>query len=96
MIGNDQEVWGVTIELHLEYKKPIPLDTEIKVMGRITGENSRFFMGSGEIVLPDGGVAASAKGKYLKVPLEKIAAFDAEENEWRVTTCEDDPEQIEV
>lgn len=96
LIGSEHEIWGVTLELNVEFKKPIPLETEIRVIGRITEENSRLFWGTGEIVLPDGSIAAAAKGKYLKVPLDKIADFDAAENEWRVTAREDDPEQIEI
>lgn len=90
----DTEVWGVTIELKLKYKKPIPLNEEIKVVGRITSESSRIFEGTGEIYLSNGDVAVTAEGKYLKVPLEKIADFDREENEWRLVPLENDPEEI--
>lgn len=96
LVGNDKEIWGLTIELNLTYKKPIPLGVELKVVGRITEENSRFFHGTGEILLPDGEVAVAARGKYLKAPLEKIADFDREENEWRVVERKDDPQSIEI
>ncbi|NVN99326.1 MAG: PaaI family thioesterase [Geobacteraceae bacterium] len=96
MIGNIADVWGVTLELTVEYKKPIPLDIELKVLGRITEEKSRFFSGSGEILLPDGSVAVSAKGRYLKVPLEKIADYDPAEFDWAVVERDDDPKEFEV
>ncbi len=92
----ETEVWGVTIELSVVYKKPVPLDEELKVIGRITSENSRFFEGTGEIVLKNGDIAVTAKGKYLKVPLEKITDFDKEENEWRIVESENDPKAIEI
>jgi len=92
----ETEVWGVTIELNLKFKKPIPLNQQLKVIGRITDENSRMFEGTGEIILPDGKVAVTARGKYLKVPIEKIADFDIEENEWRVVELESDPKEIEI
>lgn len=94
MIGSDSDVWGVTLELTVEYKKPIPLDVELRVVGRITEQNSRFFSGRGEILLPDGTVAALARGRYMKVPLEKIADFDPVEFEWGVVTRSDDPENF--
>lgn len=96
LVGAEQEVWGITIELNLSYKKPIPLGAELKVVGRITEQNSRFFEGTGEILLPGGEVAVTARGRYLKAPLGKIADFDPVLNEWRVVHREDDPESIEL
>jgi uncharacterized protein (TIGR00369 family) len=89
-----EEIWGVTLELTMTYRKPIPLGVELRVIGRVTEEKSRSYLGTGEILLPDGEIAVSAVGKYLKAPLEKIADFDAVENEWRVVRREDDPQQI--
>jgi acyl-coenzyme A thioesterase PaaI-like protein len=94
--GGNREVWGVTVELHLEYKKPIPLRCQLKVVGRVTEDGSRFFRGTGEIVLPTGEIAVTAQGRYLKASLEKIADFDPVENEWRVVEKPDDPTVIEV
>jgi uncharacterized protein (TIGR00369 family) len=96
LVGAEKEVWGLTIDLSLSYKKPIPLGVELKVVARITEQNSRFFHGSGEILLPGGEVAVTARGKYLKAPLEKIADFDPVINEWKVVAQEDDPESIEL
>ena len=91
MIGSKKEVWGVTLELTVEYKKPIPLGVELRVVGRITEQSSRLFNGTGEILLPDGTVAVLARGRYMKVPLDKIADFDPVEFEWGVVPKRDDP-----
>ena len=80
----DQEVWGVTAELNVRFRKPVPLDVELTAVGRITRDTRLLFEGTGELLLPDGTVAAEAKGRYLKLPLEKVADFDAEREEWRV------------
>ena len=97
ILGRYQEtIWGVTVEFTTSFKKPVPLDQELRVVGRITNENSRFFEGTGEILLPDGEVAASGKGKYIKMPLSKIADFDAEEQEWRVTEAAHDPRSFDL
>jgi len=94
MIGSEAEVWGVTLELTTKYKKPIPLGVELRVTGRITEQNSRFFYGSGEILLPDGTVAVHARGRYMKVPMEKIAEFDEAEFGWGVVPGEGDPDEF--
>jgi acyl-coenzyme A thioesterase PaaI-like protein len=92
----ETEVWGVTIDLSVKFKRPIPLNEELKVIGRITSENSRFFEGTGEIVLSNGDIAVTAYGKYLKVPIEKITDFNKEENEWRIVEHENDPKEINI
>jgi len=95
-MGRDEDVWGVTLEFSIKYKKPIPLEEDIKVVTRLTEENRRMFKGEGEIVLPDGSIAATGKGRYLKLPIGKIADFDLEENEWKIIDSPDDPDHIEV
>jgi uncharacterized protein (TIGR00369 family) len=88
------DVWGVTVEVTTRFKKPIPVGEKLTVRCRLTHEDSRFFEGTGEIVLPDGEVAATGKGKYMKLPLEKIADMNPAEQEWKVTPSPDDPTEI--
>ncbi len=76
----DHNAWGVTVELSVRFRKPVPLDSEVRAIGRITKDSSRLFEGTGEIVLEDGSVAVEASGRYMKMPIERIADgdFDAE------------------
>jgi len=74
--------WGVTAELCVRFRKPVPLDGEIRVIGRITRDTSRLFEGSGEIVLADGTVAVEARGKYVKMPLDAITNGDFDQRDW--------------
>lgn len=96
MMRHDEAIWGVTVEFTISFKKPIPLDQELKVVGRITNERSRMFEGTGELVLPDGEIAATAIGKYMKMPIEKITDFDFQEQEWRVIHSEKDPQEFDI
>jgi uncharacterized protein (TIGR00369 family) len=95
MITND-EAWGVTVEFTARYKKPVPLGQELRVVGRITRDSRRLFEGTGEILLPDGQVAVEGSGKYIKLPLEEIADFDYDEQEWKTVPDEDDPQVIDL
>jgi uncharacterized protein (TIGR00369 family) len=63
LIKSQGEVWGVTLEFTTRYKKPIPLDGELRVIGRITKMGKRVFEGTGELLLPDGEIAAEGNGK---------------------------------
>jgi uncharacterized protein (TIGR00369 family) len=85
-INMDQEdAWGVTVELTIRYRKPVPLDGEIRAIARITKDSRRLFEGTGEILLADGTIAVEASGKYLKMPIDQIADADFDD-EWFVDT----------
>ena len=75
------EAWGVTVELTVRFRRPVPIDQEVRAVARITRDSRKLFEGTGEIVLPDGTVAVSASGKYMKMPIEAIAEGDFEK-EW--------------
>ena len=76
------DTWGVTAELTVRYRKPVPVDDEVRVVGRITRDAGRLFEGTGEIVLADGSVAVEATGKYVRMPLEEITEAGLGESEW--------------
>ncbi|MDD6188340.1 MAG: PaaI family thioesterase [Clostridiales bacterium] len=65
-------VWGVTVDMELTYKKPVPLDCTLRVIGRIDVDR-HLFTASGEVLLEDGTVAVTAKAKYMKMPVSKIS-----------------------
>lgn len=94
MGSNPEEFWAVTAEFVTRYRKPVPLGVELRVVGRVVSQEGRVVNGTGEIVLPDGEVAATGEGRYVKLPLDKIADFDADEQEWRVTPLPTDPREI--
>jgi uncharacterized protein (TIGR00369 family) len=84
-----QNSFGMTIELNIKYKKPVPLDTELKVVGRIVNDRGRIYEGSGELLLPNGEVAVSATGKYMKRDLEKIVKKEFLVEEWFESDAKD-------
>ncbi|HSK48598.1 MAG TPA: PaaI family thioesterase [Coriobacteriia bacterium] len=86
--------WGVTVELTVRFKKPVPAGGEVRAIGRITTDRGRLFEGTGEILLEDGTVAVEASGKYLKLPIEKIAEGDFDD-EW-FHDERDRPEYVDV
>ena len=87
--------WGVTAELTLRYRKPLPLGGEIRAVARITRDTRRLFEGSGEILLADGSVAVEASGKYLKMTLGEITDDDFDQREW-FTDLRERPDQIDL
>ncbi len=82
MMITDSKTFGVTIELNVRYKKPVPLGSELKAVSRITRDRGRIFEGTGELYLPNGDIAVEAEGKYMKRRLDQITSSDFTANEW--------------
>ena len=92
----DNNIWGVTIELNVKFKKPIPLHENVKVICRLAKDTSRIFESEGKIILENGETAASAYGKYVKLALDKITKEDFIDDQWFKVEAEDDPTEIEI
>ena len=97
IMAYEPEAWGVTAELTIKIRKPIPTEEELTVLGRVTKMGGRIFEGSGEIILKDGSVAATATGRFIKMPIHRIVdngeAFVGES--WFLEE-EESPETIEI
>ncbi len=89
------EEWGVTAAFSVRYRKPVPLDEEIRCVARITRDTSRLFEGAGEILLADGSAAVTATGTYVKMPLDVIAEGGMSESEWFADPREA-PDEVDV
>jgi len=96
ILQHSDNIWGVTLEFSMRLRKPIPLDSDVRVRTRVTKENKRFFEGTGEILLADGTVAVEGEGRYMKMDIEKIADFDIDEQQWEVNVTKDDPETVKL
>lgn len=92
----DEQVFGVTVELNIKYKKPVPLDEELRVVARTTRDTRKLFEGTGEILLQNGEVAATGHGKYWKIPMQEMTEFDPEEQEWLVHMSDHDPMKFDL
>ena len=96
MVATEGTIWGVTIDFSVRFRKPVPLDVELRVVSRITSSDKRMFSGTGEIYLPDGAVAIEAQGKYLKMDIDKIADFDHQGDDWKTYLEPEDPLFVEI
>jgi len=94
--GKGEHIWGVTLELKTKFRKPIPLGQELKIVGRVTSEGTRSFEGTAEIVLPNGEIAVSAEGKYMKVTIDRITNDRFINDEWFFAESPDDPIEFDI
>jgi uncharacterized protein (TIGR00369 family) len=96
MASSAGEVWGVTVEFTMKFRKPVPTDRPVRVVGRIVKNGTRFFEGTGEILLEDGSVAVQGQGRYLKMPIEKIADSFLDAEDWKVVALAEDPVEVDT
>ena len=91
-----KNVWGVTAELNVKFRKPVPLNKPLICVGKIIKNSPLFFTGAGFIEDLDGNLLASATAKYVKLPPEKISNEAISPENWYLNTTDDDPEYITI
>lgn len=92
----EPSAWGVTVELNVKYKKPVPIDKPIKAVARITRNTRLIFEGTGEIILEDGTIAAEGYAKYVKMSIEKLAKDTGADNTLMMEDTTKAPEEVEI
>ncbi len=92
----DPDMWGVTGELNIKFRKPVPLNEPIKVVGKITKNTNRVFVGEGFIEDQNGVLLAQGSATYIKIPLDKIVADPDVHVEWVVLPKDSDPQYIDI
>lgn len=77
-------IWAVTGRLEVQFRKPVPLDQELTIIGELTRHRSRSYEARGEIRLPDGTVLAEGNGLYVRIPDERIEEARSALDFWQV------------
>jgi len=70
------DIWAVTIDLNIKFRKPTPLDQPLYIESRVTDFGTRAYTGEGKMFLKDGTVTATCTAKYFLVKYND--AFGAE------------------
>ncbi|PLX71392.1 MAG: PaaI family thioesterase [Denitrovibrio sp.] len=82
ILNIDDSLWGVTIDLNLKYRKPLPTDEKIYAKAILESSNKRTFSCRGAIILPDGKPAVTATGKFMKLTLSQITSGGDFRSHW--------------
>ena len=75
----EPDAYAVTTSLETKFRKPVPYNTELKGIGRITKDTSRAFEATATIMSMTGDILASATLKYMKLPTDKISDANVDE-----------------
>lgn len=73
---------GVTMDISVKYKKPVPYDVPLKGRGVYIKKLSRAYSAKCYIMTMDGDVLAEGEAKYLILPAEKILEGTGEQPDW--------------
>jgi uncharacterized protein (TIGR00369 family) len=76
------EQFGVTLELTVRYRKPVPLNEPLRVIAEITKRTNLMFAGEGKLLLQDGSVAAEATARYYRMETDAISEEGLNEQNW--------------
>ena len=84
MTQGDNLRFFITLKLNIKYRRSVPTETPLKIVGRLITLRGRRATCHGEIRLPDGSVAAEAEAVLVEMPEESLAGVDHEALGWRV------------
>lgn len=83
MIG-DHHHFMMSVKLQVLYRHPVPIETPLRVVGRILRLRGRLGKAEGQITLPDGTVACQAQMSLADVPKDLLANTNPGLLNWRV------------
>lgn len=83
MIG-DPHHFMLSVKLQVKYRHAVPTSTPLKVVGRIVKLRGRLGRAVGQVLLPDGQVAAEAEMTLADVPDDITSGVDMDALGWYV------------
>ena len=90
----EPEAFGVTTDINVKFKKPVPLNEEIRIVGKLTRNTRLIFQAEGFIEDKNGTLLAVGSATYMKMTAEKIAGAPLSEEQYFLVP--DGVEEIEL
>tara|TARA_B100000945_G_scaffold321230_1_gene334624 strand:+ start:3312 stop:3791 length:480 start_codon:yes stop_codon:yes gene_type:complete len=83
MIG-DSNRFMMTVKLNIKYRLPVPVENDLRVMGKIIQLSSSRLKADGYIYLDNGKICAEAFATLVNVPQSIIHSSEFKELGWRI------------
>jgi uncharacterized protein (TIGR00369 family) len=83
MIG-DHHHFMMSVKLEVKYRHPVPTDQPLRIVGRAVRLRGRLGKAVGEIILPDGTVAAESTMILADIPNDLLRHADLDALGWRI------------
>ena len=86
LLNNDFNHLMVTLKMEVVYKHNTPTHTPLRAIGRVLRYSPKRAQVEGELLLPDGTIAAKCTSLLYELPEAVRAKWGPEEEEWTRTT----------
>jgi len=83
-MGGDPPRFMYTARLDIRYRKNVPVEQPLRLVGRAGKSKRRTATASGEIYGPDGSLLAEAQAVLIDIPEDVIDTVDLEALGWKV------------
>ncbi len=80
----DHHRFMMTVNMQVQFRNPVPLNTNIKAEGKIIKIKGRLCKAHGQIVLPDGSIGAEAELTLADMPSEMANQSTLTQLGWRI------------
>jgi acyl-coenzyme A thioesterase PaaI-like protein len=84
LMSGDPNHFSVTAKIAVRFRKPVPIDQPIKLMGMVLQRRGRISLSRAEIRLPDGSVAVEAEATLVDLPRTEVEEAQLESLGWKV------------
>lgn len=81
---DDHHHFMMSVKLEVKYRHPVPTNTPLQIIGRIVKLRGRLGQAVGEVVLPDGTIAAESAMTLADVPAEMLVGVNLDALGWRI------------
>ena len=81
-----------TAKLSVQYRRPVPTQKPIKIIGHAQKSKKRYATATAEIFGPNGELLVEAEAVLVNVPQETLNSVNLDELGWRVYPDEDEPD----
>jgi acyl-coenzyme A thioesterase PaaI-like protein len=85
----------VTANLSIRYRKPVPVETPLRLSGRVVQDKGKIIKVAGEVIGPDGTVLAEAEAVVVEVDPSFFGDFSLDAQGWKVYPREYENDPVE-
>lgn len=83
-IIGDHHNFMVAVKLQVLYRHPVPVETALKIQGKIVRMSGRLGKAQGEIILPDGTIACEAAMTLANIPQSVLSVANHKLLHWHI------------
>ena len=89
MEGEQLSRFMFTAKLEVRYRKPVPVDQWLTLVGRVKEEKGRVSVGTSQIVDADGTILAEAEAVLVPIPPDQLEKLDFGQEDWKIIAEEE-------